>query len=241
MTRVAAIPATDASRRAGQRLGGSGRTLRLGAAGRRSGTSDLECRSDGATAARRAVDLGRIEAAVREILIAIGENPERDGLMETPRRVARAYRDLFGGMRDDAARHLSRTFEHQSDELVVVRGIPFSSMCEHHMLPFMGQAHVAYLPGGGRVVGLSKLARTVDVFARRPQMQERLSQQVADALEQHLSPRGACVVMEAEHLCMRLRGACKPEAVTTTMAVRGVYREDIAARAEVLRLMRIGG
>jgi len=185
-------------------------------------------------------DLVRIERAVREILLAVGEDPTRDGLRETPRRVARAYRDLFAGLNDDAGRHLERTFEHESDQLVVVGNIDFSSTCEHHLLPFFGKAHIAYLPGHGRVVGLSKLARTVDVFARRPQLQERLTEQVAEALDEHLSPRGVCVVMEAEHLCMRVRGANKPRAITTTMAVRGLYRTDPAARTEALSLMKRG-
>lgn len=184
------------------------------------------------------VDLPRIERAIREILAAIGEDPDRDGLRETPRRVARAYRELFGGLADDAERHLRRTFEHESDQPVIVSGIDFCSTCEHHLLPFHGQAHVAYLPGRGRVVGLSKLARTVDVYARRPQLQERLTEQVADALDTHVAPRGVCVVLEAEHMCMKLRGACKPAAVTTTLATRGLYASDPAARAEVLALMR---
>ncbi len=186
------------------------------------------------------VDSLRIERAIREILVAIGENPDRDGLRETPKRVAQAYGEMFAGVDDDVGQHLSRTFEHQSDQLVVVGGLDFSSTCEHHLLPFFGKAHIAYLPANNRVVGLSKLARTVDVFSRRPQLQERLTEQVAEALNEHLSPRGVCVVMEAEHLCLRVRGARKPSAVTTTLAVRGVYREDAAARAEALSLMRRG-
>lgn len=184
------------------------------------------------------VDLERIERAVREILFAIGENPDRDGLRETPRRVARAYRDAFAGLADNAARHLQTKFEHESDQLVAVSGIDFSSTCEHHLLPFFGKAQIAYLPANGHVVGLSKLARTVDLFARRPQLQERLTEQVADALNEHLSPRGVCVLLEAEHLCMRIRGASKPGAITTTLAVRGVYRDDATARMEALSLMR---
>jgi GTP cyclohydrolase I len=184
------------------------------------------------------IDGPRIERAVREILFAIGEDPDRDGIRQTPARVARAYRELLGGLTDDPGRHLSRTFEHESEQFVAVGGIDFSSTCEHHLLPFFGKAHVAYLPGNGRVVGLSKLARTVDVFARRLQLQERLTEQVADALCDHLSPRGVCVLVEAEHMCMRLRGACKPGTITTTLAVRGLYKTDTAARAEVLSLMR---
>lgn len=186
------------------------------------------------------VDLSRIERAVREILLAVGENPDRDGLRETPRRVARSFRDLLSGMTDDAGRHLARTFDHESDQMVIVRGIDFSSTCEHHLLPFVGQAHVAYLPGNGKVVGLSKIARTVDVFARRLQLQERLTEQIADAIEEHLSARGVCVLLEARHLCMCMRGVAKPGATTTTMAVRGEYQNDRQARAEVLGLMRNG-
>ncbi len=186
------------------------------------------------------VDLARIERAVREILLAVGENPDRNGLQETPRRVARSFRDLLSGMREDAGRHLAQTFDHESDQLIVVRSIDFSSTCEHHLLPFIGKAHVAYLPGSGKVVGLSKIARTVDVFARRLQLQERLTEQIAGALEEHLGTRGVCVLVEAKHLCMCMRGVAKPDAMTTTMAVRGVYREDRAARAEVLSLMRTG-
>lgn len=197
----------------------------------------LERPSELGAAYEPAVDLARIERAVVEILCAIGENPDRDGLRETPRRVARAYRDIFAGLADNPGRHLRTKFEHESDQLVVVSGIDFSSTCEHHLLPFFGKAHVAYLPANGQVVGLSKLARTVEVFARRPQLQERLTEQVAEALHEHLSPRGVCVVLEAEHLCMRIRGACKPNALTTTLAVRGVYREDAAARTEALSLM----
>lgn len=192
------------------------------------------------TPERNRFDLPRIERAIREILEAIGEDPDRDGLQETPQRVARAYHELFAGVADDARRHLARTFDHESDQLVVVSGIDFSSTCEHHLLPFVGKAHIAYLPANGQVVGLSKLARTVDVFARRPQLQERLTEQVAEALQTHLSPRGVCVLLEAEHLCMRIRGACKPGAMTTTLALRGVYRECESARAEALSLIRRG-
>lgn len=170
--------------------------------------------------------------------MAIGEDPDRDGLCDTPRRVARAYGELFGGLADDAERHLRRTFAHESEQPVIVSDIDFCSTCEHHLLPIHGKAHLAYLPGRGRVVGLSKLARTVDVFARRPQLQERLTEQVAEALDTHLAPRGVCIVLEAEHMCMKLRGACKPAAVTTTLATRGLYASDPAARAEVLALMR---
>lgn len=186
------------------------------------------------------VDLVRIEAAVREILIAVGEDPDREGLVETPARVARAYAELFGGLREDAAVHLGRTFEHETDgdDAVVLRNIEFSSMCEHHLQPFLGRAHVAYLPSEGRVTGLSKLARTVDVFARRPQLQERLTAQIADAIVTHLGARGVAVVIEGEHLCMRSRGARKRDAVMVTTALRGLYKEDRALRREVLGLLR---
>lgn len=197
-------------------------------------------RSGAYAASTAGVDAPRIERAVREILVAIGEDPDREGLRETPKRVARAYREIFSGIADDAGRHLRRTFEHESDQVVIVSGIDFSSVCEHHLLPFFGKAHIAYLPGNGRVVGLSKLARTVDVFARRPQLQERLTEQVAESLHYCMAPRGVCVLIEAEHLCMRIRGAGKPRAITTTLAVRGVYREDASARAEVMTLIKRG-
>jgi GTP cyclohydrolase I len=158
------------------------------------------------TAPPDGIDLPRIERAVREILLAIGENPDRDGLIDTPKRVARSYRELFRGLREDAATHLRRTFTQTHGEVIILRDIEFCSLCEHHLLPFMGKAHVAYLPTGGRVVGLSKLARTVEVFARRPQVQERMTDQIADALVKHLNPEGVIVVVEAQHLCMKMRG-----------------------------------
>lgn len=186
------------------------------------------------------VDLVRVEAAVREILIAVGEDPDREGLVETPARVARAYAELFSGLREDAGVHLRRTFEHETDgeDAVVLRNIEFSSMCEHHLQPFLGRAHIAYLPTEGRVTGLSKLARTVDVFARRPQLQERLTAQIADALTDHLGARGVAVVIEGEHLCMRSRGARKRDAVMVTTALRGLYKDDRELRREVLALLR---
>jgi len=188
----------------------------------------------------REIDHSRLERAVRELLHAVGEDPDREGLRETPRRVARAYSELFRGLREDAAVHLGRVFDHDTSEdgVVVLRDIPFFSLCEHHLLPFTGRAHVAYLPSGGKVTGLSKLARTVDVFARRPQMQERLTAQIADALLQHLEPQGVAVIVEGEHMCMKMRGACKHGAVMVTTAYRGVYRTDLARRAEVSSLMR---
>jgi GTP cyclohydrolase I len=186
------------------------------------------------------VDEPRIQRAVREILAAIGEDPDREGLLDTPARVARAYGELFAGMRHDAGVHLARQFDQDQagDDVVMLRRIPFSSMCEHHLLPFTGRAHVAYLPSHGKVTGLSKLARTVDVFARRPQLQERLTGQIADALVEHLDPRGVAVVIEAEHSCLRLRGASKDEAEMVTTAFRGALAHDRELRTEVLGMMR---
>lgn len=194
----------------------------------------------GAKPTKPEVDLGRIERAVREILSAVGEDPDREGLLDTPARVARAYRDLFQGLREDPGVHLAKQFEHTSDgdDAVVLRNIEFHSTCEHHLLPFLGRAHVAYIPGQGRVTGLSKLARTVDVFARRPQLQERMTAQIADALASHLGARGVAVVVEGEHLCMRARGAQKRDATMVTTAFRGLYKDDRSARREVLSLLR---
>ena len=187
-----------------------------------------------------AVDHGRIERAVREILLAVGEDPDREGLLDTPARVARAYAETFAGLRQDAGVHLGRTFEHEAsgDDVVLLRNIEFASMCEHHLAPFLGRAHIAYLPSGGKVTGLSKLARTVDVFARRPQLQERLTSQIADALVEHLQARGVAVLIEGEHLCMRVRGARKNDAEMVTTAMRGVYTEDRELRREVLALLK---
>jgi GTP cyclohydrolase IA len=189
------------------------------------------------------VDHERIARAVREILIAVGENPDREGLIDTPARVARAYAETFAGLREDAGTHLARTFEHEAsgDDVVMLRNIEFASLCEHHLAPFLGRAHVAYLPSGGKVTGLSKLARTVDVFARRPQLQERLTSQIADALVEHLQPRGVAVLIEGEHMCMRVRGAKKSDAKMVTTAMRGVYTEDRELRREVLSLLRGAG
>lgn len=186
-------------------------------------------------------DAARAEAAVRELLLAVGENPDREGLRETPARVARSYRELFAGLRVDPAEVLERTFSEDHDELVLVRDIPLFSMCEHHLLPFHGVAHVAYVPGpDGRVTGLSKLARLVDLYARRPQVQERLTRQVADALSSKLGASGALVVVDAEHQCMSARGVRKPGARTTTSAVRGVLKSSASTRAEALGLIRGG-
>ncbi|MEJ2867232.1 GTP cyclohydrolase I FolE [Actinomycetospora sp. OC33-EN08] len=184
-------------------------------------------------------DAVRVESAVREMLIGIGEDPDREGLRDTPARVARAYRELFAGLWTDPAEVLERTFSEDHDELVLVRDIPLFSMCEHHLLPFHGVAHVAYLPGSdGRVTGLSKLARLVDLYARRPQVQERLTTQVADALEGTLGARGVLVVIDAEHQCMSARGVRKPGSRTTTSAVRGVLKSSASTRAEALGLIR---
>ena len=183
-------------------------------------------------------DQERAEAAVRELLIAVGEDPDRNGLIDTPARVARAYREIFGGLYTDPDTVLNTTFDEQHDELVLVRGIPMYSTCEHHLVSFHGEAHVGYIPGlDGRVTGLSKIARLVDLYAKRPQVQERLTAQIADALMRKLDPRGAIVVVEAEHLCMAMRGVRKPGAVTTTSAVRGQFKTDKASRAEALDLI----
>jgi GTP cyclohydrolase I len=183
------------------------------------------------------VDLVRIENAVREILHAIGEDPLRDGLVETPKRVAKAYAEFFSGLHQDPAELLATTFDIEHDELVLVKDIPFYSTCEHHLVPFHGTAHVGYIPGPeGKVTGLSKLARLVEVFARRPQVQERLTTQIVEALVEHLNPRGALVVIECEHMCMSMRGVRKPGAKTVTSAVRGQLREP-ATRAEAMSLI----
>jgi len=184
------------------------------------------------------VDLPRIEAAVREILIAIGEDPDRDGLRKTPARVARAYAELFAGLRVDPAAVLQTSFEANHEELVLVRDIEVTSMCEHHLLPFHGVAHIGYIPGtDGRITGLSKLARLVEVYARRPQVQERLTSQVADMLMDQLKPRGVLAVVECEHLCMSMRGIHKGGSRTVTSAVRGLLRDDPKTRSEAMALI----
>lgn len=185
-----------------------------------------------------AVDLKRIENAVREILLAVGEDPDRDGLQKTPARVARAYAELFAGLRADPAKVLKTTFEADHDELVLVRDIEVFSLCEHHLLPFKGVAHVGYVPGeDGRITGLSKLARLVEVYARRPQVQERLTSQIADLLEKQLGARGVIVVLECEHMCMEMRGIRKPGSRTVTSAIRGGLKSDPKTRAEALALI----
>lgn len=184
------------------------------------------------------MDHAKIEQAVRMILEAIGEDPDRPGLHQTPRRVAEMYEELFAGLHQDPHQHLQVFFQEDHDEMVLVRDIRFYSMCEHHLLPFFGQAHVAYIPAQGRLTGLSKLARVVEVFARRPQLQERMTTQIADALMTDLNPLGVYVVLEAEHLCMSMRGVQKPGSLTVTSAVRGVFRTDAKTRSEAMALIR---
>ncbi|MCV7175607.1 GTP cyclohydrolase I FolE [Mycolicibacterium sphagni] len=183
-------------------------------------------------------DQPRAEAAVRELLLAVGEDPDRHGLVDTPARVARAFQEMFAGLYTDPDAVLETTFDEQHDELVLVKQIPMYSTCEHHLVAFHGMAHVGYIPGvDGRITGLSKLARVVDLYAKRPQVQERLTGQVADAIMRKLKPRGVIVVIEAEHLCMAMRGVRKPGAITTTSAVRGQFKTDKASRAEALELI----
>jgi GTP cyclohydrolase I len=186
--------------------------------------------------ASRPVDLAVIEQAVRTILKAVGEDPERIGLRETPRRVARMYAEMFAGLKTDPARHLRVTFPEDYDEMVLVRDIPFTSMCEHHLLPFSGVAHVAYIPNG-RVTGLSKLARVVEEVARRPQVQERMTHTIAELLERELGSSGVAVVIQAEHSCMSIRGIRKPGSSTVTSALRGVFKTNQSSREEVLSLI----
>jgi len=184
------------------------------------------------------VDLARVEKAVRELLIAIGEDPERSGLVRTPERVARAYAEMFAGLFVDPDEVLQTTFDENHDELVLVKDIPLYSICEHHLVPWHGKAAVGYIPGeDGRITGLSKLARVVDLYAKRPQVQERLTSQVADAVMRRLEPQGVIVVVEAEHLCMAMRGVRKPGSTTTTSAVRGIFQSDPRSRAEALSLI----
>ena len=184
------------------------------------------------------MDMQKIENAVRDILEAIGEDPDREGLVETPARVARMYAEIFSGLEDDPRRHLKMFDEPNNDEMVIVKDIPLYSMCEHHLIPFMGKAHIAYIPKDGRVIGLSKLARIVDCFAKRPQLQERLTAQIADFLCEELSPLGVAVVIEAQHLCMTMRGARAAGSETRTSALRGVMRSDARTRAEVIALLK---
>lgn len=179
------------------------------------------------------VDLARIQAAVREILLAVGEDPDREGLIDTPARVGRMYAEMFSGLRADPRDLLRKTFTQKYDEMVVVKDIGFESMCEHHLLPFIGKAHVAYLPNG-KIVGLSKLARAVEVLARRPQVQERMAEELADILMEKLDARGVAVILEASHSCMTIRGIRKASSITTTSAMRGTFRTNESTRAELM-------
>jgi GTP cyclohydrolase I len=183
-----------------------------------------------------AVDQPRIEAAVREILLAVGEDPDREGLRETPARVARMYAELFAGLRRDPRELLQKKFTQKYDEMVIVRDIRFESMCEHHLMPFLGKAHIGYLPKG-KIVGLSKLARVVEVLARRPQVQERMTEELADLLMEELEARGAGVILEASHTCMTVRGVRKPDSICTTSAMRGSFRDNPSTRSELLALV----
>lgn len=185
------------------------------------------------------IDAARIKAAVNELLLAIGENPAREGLLETPRRISEMYEEIFGGLSIDPAEYLNVGFEVAHDEMVILREIPFYSMCEHHFLPFHGQAHVGYVPDG-RVVGISKLARVVEAFARRPQIQEQLTSQVAETIMAALNPDGVAVVIEAEHLCMTMRGVKKPGSRMVTSAMRGQFKRSSVTRAEFLALVHGG-
>lgn len=184
------------------------------------------------------MDKAKIEKAVRDILEAIGENPDREGLIETPKRVAAMYEEIFAGIADDPKRHIKVFSEKDNDEIVVVRDIPLYSMCEHHLLPFVGKAHIAYIPSEGKVIGLSKLARIVDLFAKRPQIQERLTSQIADFLDEELNPIGIAVVVEAQHLCMTMRGAKAAGSMTQTSAMRGAAKKDARTRAEIMSLLK---
>jgi GTP cyclohydrolase I len=185
------------------------------------------------------VDTARVERAITELLIALGEDPSRDGLVKTPMRVARMYEEVLAGFGQNPADHLEVTFAAEHDEMVMVRDIPFASLCEHHLIPFIGKAHVAYIPGeDGRITGLSKLARLVDGFAKRLQVQERMTTEIADAIEDALAPQGVLVVVDAEHLCMSMRGVKKSGTSTVTSAVRGLFRNDAATRMEAMQFVR---
>lgn len=184
-----------------------------------------------------ALDKKRIEKAVREILIAVGDDPNRKDLLKTPRRVAEMYQEILAGMQKDPAKELAVFLDQQHDEIVLVKDIPLYSVCEHHLLPFIGKAHIAYIPQGGRITGLSKLVRVVDAFSKRLQVQERLTTQIADLIMQKLKPQGCMVVIEAEHLCMAMRGVKKPGTTTVTSAVRGVFKKNQKTRAETLNLI----
>lgn len=184
------------------------------------------------------MDKERIQNAVREILIAVGENPDREGLLETPKRVANMYEEIFAGLTEDPKQHIKLFNEQSNDEMVIVKDIPFYSMCEHHLLPFFGKAHIGYIPSDNKIIGLSKLARIVDIFAKKPQVQERLTSDIADFLNDNLQPKGVAVIMEAEHMCMTMRGARAAGSKTQTSALRGIMRTDAKTRAEVLSLLK---
>ena len=192
--------------------------------------------TDDAADRPHAVDHPRIERAVREILLAVGEDPDREGLIETPARVARMYAEMFSGLLQDPREHLSKAFMEKYDEIVLVRDIAFNSVCEHHLLPFMGHAHIGYLPNG-RVLGLSKLARLVEVVSHRPQVQERLTETIADLLVDELGAKGVAVVVEATHTCMTIRGVRKPGSVAVTSAMKGIFRSNLSSRSEVMTLI----
>jgi GTP cyclohydrolase I len=200
------------------------------------GTLMLEEDDATTAAAHKSVDLKRIQRAVREILAAVGEDPDREGLQETPARVARMYAELFAGLHEDPRKHLHKFFTQEYDEIVLVRDIAFNSVCEHHLLPFMGKAHIAYIPNG-RVLGLSKLARVVEVVSKRPQVQERLTEEIANLLEEELDAKGVAVVIEAAHTCMTIRGVSKPGSVCVTSAMKGVFRANQSSRSEVMTLI----
>lgn len=185
----------------------------------------------------REINLSRIEQAVRSILEAIGEDPDREGLKDTPKRVAKMYEELFWGLNKDPKEYFETIFNEEHEELVLVKDIPFYSMCEHHLVPFYGHAHIAYLPKSGKVAGLSKLARAVEAVSKRPQLQERITAQVADTILETLDPKGVFVVLEAEHMCMTMRGVKKPGSKTVTMATRGLFKEDASLRREVLQMI----
>lgn len=184
------------------------------------------------------MDKERIQNAVREILIAVGEDPDREGLVETPKRVANMYEEIFAGLTEDPKQHIKLFNEQSNDKMVIVKDIPFYSMCEHHLLPFFGKAHIGYIPSDNKIIGLSKLARIVDNFAKKPQVQERLTSDIADFLNDNLQPKGVAVIMEAEHMCMTMRGARAAGSKTQTSALRGIMRTDAKTRAEVLSLLK---
>jgi GTP cyclohydrolase I len=186
---------------------------------------------------QRPVDLDRIARAVREILVAVGEDPDREGLQDTPMRVARMYEEMFSGLRQNAAATLHKRFTEKYDEMVLVKDIRFESMCEHHLLPFFGKAHIGYIPNG-KIVGLSKLARIVEIFSRRPQVQERMTEQLADLVMSELGAKGVGVVLEANHTCMAIRGVRKSESLCTTSAMRGIFKDNLSTRSEFMSLIR---